>query len=92
MMLAAFSETPQKLAHQGLEMVKFGLDNTFIAQEHQHWLCGGLLPIKAKGPMIGGLQSSFFVDSVATHPLENSEDKFNNCVFFKICRDDGIDF
>ena len=78
-------------AQRCLEMVKYGMDNTYVAFQDQYWIYGGHLPVEEKGLTIGGYESAFFADLVAAYILENAKDIFSNSLFNKIYRDDGID-
>ena len=73
------------------EMVKYGMDNTYVTFQDQYWIYGGHLLVEEKGLTIGGYESAFFADLVAAYILENAEDIFSNSLFNKIYRDDGID-
>ena len=67
------------------------MNNTFITFGDQYWIYGGFLPVEDKGLTIGGYESAFFADLVAAYILEKSADIFDDSIFFKIYRDDGID-
>ena len=77
-------------AKKCLNLVKYGINNIFITFGVQYWIYGGFLPVKDKVFTIGGYESAFFADLVATYILEKSKDILDNSIFFKIYRDDGI--
>ena len=81
----------EKKVKKCLDLVKFGMNNTFVTFSDQYWIYGGLLPVEEKGLTIGGYESAFFADLVAAYILENSQDIFEDSLFNKIYRDDGID-
>ena len=85
------SEEDKGIVGRCLEMVQFGMDNTFVTFEDQYWIYGGDLPVEEKGLTIGGYESAFFADLAAAYILEKAEDIFADSLFNEIYRDDGID-
>ena len=85
------SDEDKKKAKECLEMVKFGMDNTFVTFEDKYWKYGGFLPVEEKGLTIGVFESAFFAYLVASYILEISEDHFEDSTYNGIYRDDGID-
>ena len=59
----------QALARKCLNLVKYGMNNTFITFGDQYWIYGGFLPVEDKGLTIGGYESAFFADLVAAYIL-----------------------
>ena len=61
----------EALARKCLNLVKYGMNNTFITFGDQYWIYGGFLPVedKDKGLTIGGYESAFFADLVAAYIL-----------------------
>ena len=55
----------------------------------KYWEYGGS-DVDKKGLTIGGFESAFLADLVAAFILENSQDLFENSIYSKIYRDDGI--
>ena len=53
------SEEDKGIVGRCLEMVQFGMDNTFVTFEDQYWIYGGDLPVEEKGLTIGGYESAF---------------------------------
>ena len=49
----------KKKAKRCLNLVKFGMNNTFVCFAGQYWLYGGSLPVEKKGLTIGGFESAF---------------------------------
>ena len=58
------SSEDKALAKKCLNLVKFGMNNTFITFGDQYWIYGGFLPVEDKGLTIGGYESAFFADLV----------------------------
>ena len=75
-------------AKRCLNLVTFGMNNTFVSFGGQYWLYYEFLPVEEKGLTIGGYESAFFTDLVAAYILENSQDIFHDSDYFKIYRDD----
>ena len=59
------SEEDKELANLCLELVRFGMANTFITFRDKYWLYGGEVPVEEKGLTIGGFESAGFADLVA---------------------------
>ena len=55
----------QEIVNQCLELVQFGMLRTFITFEDTYWFYGGNVPVKLKGPSIGGFL-------VATYIIKNN--------------------
>ena len=66
------SEEDKEIARRCLEMIKFGMDNTFVTFKDRYWIYGGNLPVEEKGLTIGGYESAFLADLVAAWILEET--------------------
>ena len=84
-------EEMKDLANKCLDMIRFGMDNCFVTYEDQYRIYCGMLPVDEKGLTIGGFESASFADLVAAYILVNAKQVFNNSIFNKIYRYDGID-
>ena len=47
-------------AKKCLDLIKYGMNNTYISFADQYWIYGGFLPVEDKGLTIGGYESAFF--------------------------------
>ena len=76
-----------------LEMIKFGIGNTLITFIGRYYEYGGSESINDRGLIIGGYESAWLADLVATFILDNSKDLFDDTrLHYGIYRDDGIIF
>ena len=76
------SESDKQQVKLALEIVRFGMTNTFIQFKDQYWLYGGNRPVNEKGLItIGGFESAGFADLVAAYILEQTEELFQNFLY-----------
>jgi hypothetical protein len=73
-----------------LEMVRFGMGNTLVTFVDKYYEYGGEADVEEKGLTIGGYESAWLADLVASYLLENTVEVFNPAVFKGIYRDDGF--
>ena len=76
-----------------LKMIEFGMGNTLITFKDKYYEYGGSTNIEERGLTIGGYESAWLADLVASFLLENSQDLFEQTSkYHGIYRDDGIIF
>jgi len=76
-----------------LKMIGFGMGNTLITFKDKYYEYGGSTNIEERGLTIGGYESAWLADLVASFLLENSQDLFEQTSkYHGIYRDDGIIF
>ena len=74
-------------------MIKFGMSNTLITFIDNYYDYGGSESINDRGLTIGGYESDWLADFVASFILDNTKDLFDNTTLhYDIYRDDGIIF
>jgi hypothetical protein len=73
-----------------LEMVRFGMGNTLITFVDKYYEYGGEADVEEKGLTIGGFESAWLADLVASYLLENAVEVFKPAAFKGIYRDDGF--
>ena len=74
-------------------MIKFGMGNTLITFIDKYYEYGGAESINERGLTIGGYESAWLADLVASFILDNTKDLFDNTTLhYGIYRDDGIIF
>ena len=84
------SEEDKAQAKLCLDLLRFGMANTFITFRDKYWLYGGEEPVEVKGLTIGGFESAGFADLVAAFLMEQIDELFTNSVLYEMYRDDGI--
>ena len=78
---------------QCLEMIKFGMGNTLLTFVDKYYEYAGSKSIDERGLTIGGYESAWLADLVASFILDNAKDLFENTThYYGIYRDDGIIF
>ena len=76
-----------------LKMIQFGMGNTLLTFVYQYYKCGGSLEVDKRGLTIGGYESAWLADLVASFILDNLENLFEpTSKYHGIYRDDGIVF
>ena len=72
-------------------MIKFGMGNTLISFKEKLYEYGGSVNPMKRGLTIGGYESAWLADLVASWIFEKNEDLFKKTSLFKgIYRDDGL--
>ena len=84
------STDEKALIQRCLSMIEFGMGNTFFSFRDQHYQYNGHGDADNKGLTIGGFESAWLADLVASWLLETCANHFEHCIFDGIYRDDGF--
>ena len=82
-------ETQSKI-NKCIKMIKFHMDSCLISFDGKYYKYKGGEAESDKGLVIGGYESAFLANLVASYLLEETEEYFEKTKFHGIYRDDGI--
>jgi hypothetical protein len=81
-------EHESELIETCLQLLKFSMETNILTFKGKYYEYGGKTTIK--GLNIGGFESAWLADLVAAYLLDISSDLFEESLYNKIYRDDGI--
>ena len=84
-----FNEEEMERIDAALEMLKFRTRNTIISFADKYYECGTSDNPMEWGLTIGGYESAWLADIVASYVLDKAKDRFADTHYFGIYRDDG---
>ena len=83
------SEEDKSKIEKCLQMIGFGMKNTLITFVDKYFEYGGDIDGEKRGLTIGGYESAWLADLVASYILKQSEKFFSEFIYYGIYRDDG---
>ena len=73
-----------------LKMIRFGMKNTLVTFIDKYYEYGGETTGEKRGLTIGGYESAWLADLVASCILEETKDIFSDFIYYRIYRNDGF--
>ena len=86
----SLTKRDKKKIEKCLEMVKFGMSNTLVSFIDKFYEYDGDLDDEERGLTIGGYESAWLADLVASYILEKTKKMFHKTKYHGIYRDDGF--
>ena len=83
-------EKEKETIEKCLDMISFGMSNTIVSFKDRFFEYDGDVDTEERGLTIGGYESAWLADLVASYILEMNKKQFENTIYHGIYRDDGF--